>query len=38
MLLMSFADLSLCMVMLHLFTFDPNWLRQLSIAGTGGGR
>ncbi len=25
--LVDFADLSLGMVMLHLFTFDPAWLR-----------
>jgi hypothetical protein len=26
--LIDFADLSLGMVMIHLFTFDPGWLRR----------
>jgi hypothetical protein len=27
----DFADLSLGMVLLHLFTFDPEWLSPLSL-------
>ena len=29
--LINFADLSLGMVMLHLFTFDPGWLRRKAV-------
>jgi predicted DCC family thiol-disulfide oxidoreductase YuxK len=31
--LIDFADLSLGMVMLHLFTFDPGWIRPLRAKG-----
>jgi predicted DCC family thiol-disulfide oxidoreductase YuxK len=31
--LIDFADLSLGMLMLHLFTFDPGWIRPLPAAG-----
>jgi predicted DCC family thiol-disulfide oxidoreductase YuxK len=31
--LINFADLSLGMVMLHLFTFDPAWVRRQPLAG-----
>ncbi len=32
--LIDFADLSLGMVMLHLFTFDPGWVKPLRAKGT----
>jgi hypothetical protein len=31
MVLIDFADLSLGMVMLHLFTFDPAWLGRMAV-------
>jgi predicted DCC family thiol-disulfide oxidoreductase YuxK len=33
--LVDFADLSLGMVMLHLFTFDPGWIRPCPVDGPG---
>ncbi|MCH9021841.1 MAG: DUF393 domain-containing protein [Planctomycetes bacterium] len=34
MVLIDFADLSLGMIMLHLFTFDPGWVRPRRISST----